>query len=116
MVGIGRVEVDENDQPETVELYIETGAVGTPRDGSVKQWKGTSQGTVFVPLVGQLDNSLLSPFLFFPALNTVLEESEKKGTREKYFRKEWKGTKTNRLIQFLTSKFISWTKLTLVNI
>lgn len=37
MVGIGRVEVDENDQPETVELYIETGAVGTPRDGSVKQ-------------------------------------------------------------------------------
>lgn len=79
MVGIGRVEVDENDQPETVELYIETGAVGTPRDGSVKQWKGTSKGTVFVPLVGQLDNSLLSPFLFFPALNTVLEESEKRG-------------------------------------
>lgn len=79
MVGIGRVEVDENDQPETVELYIETGAVGTPRDGSVKQRKGASQGTVFVPLVGQLDNSLLTPFLFFPALNTVLEESEKRG-------------------------------------
>lgn len=37
MVGIGRVEVDENDQPETVELYIVTRAVGTPRDGSVKQ-------------------------------------------------------------------------------
>lgn len=37
MVGIGRVEVDENDQPETVELYIEIGAIGTPRDGSVKQ-------------------------------------------------------------------------------
>lgn len=34
MVGIGRVEVDE---PETVELYIEIGAIGTPRDGSVKQ-------------------------------------------------------------------------------
>lgn len=37
MVGIGKVEVDENDQPETVEFYIEIGAVGTPRDGSVKQ-------------------------------------------------------------------------------
>lgn len=38
-----------------------------------------SPGTVFVPLVGQLYNSLLSPFLFFPALNIALEESEKKG-------------------------------------
>lgn len=37
MVGIGRMEVDENDQAETVELYIEIGAIGTPRDGSVKQ-------------------------------------------------------------------------------
>lgn len=37
MVGICRVEVDENDQPETGELYIEIEAIGTPRDGSVKQ-------------------------------------------------------------------------------
>lgn len=66
-----------------------------------------SLGTVFVPLVGQLDNSLLSPFLFFPALNTALEESEERGAREKDFRKKWKETKTKRLIQFLTSKFIS---------
>lgn len=83
MVDRGRVEVDENDQPETVELYIEIGAIGTPRDGSVKQWKGMSQGTVFVPLVAHLDNSLLRPFLFFPALNAALEEAEKKGGRER---------------------------------
>ena len=83
MVGVGRVEVDENAQPVTVELYTEIGTIGTPSDGSMKQWMGMSEGTVFVPLVGHLDNSLLSPFLFFPALNTALEESEKKeGERE----------------------------------